>query len=1390
MMFRSAVPFRFRLSQLPESLRAGCRCPASGCRATTNFRLRWMLAFSCAALCHLPALTASEQEKNAANNFPAGEKVQQELRVVWGGPRPRIYQGSISIDEGQLRVIRNLSVQPSAVGNMVQKDDKTIEVVASVETTFGGVDISVDGRLSSKLQFQIRNGSDDTATQREVSVRDLKDGVWIQPIGDSGERLAVERQIADKLRIADDRTSKVFECGDTWALKVSGDRTGLAGGEYQLTASWAGRRSADPVISLPVSLDADGSFAPIELNVRIPGSEGSYRLELSLLKPSLVRPWSSQQKPLLSRSVELVAFASDSNPQTVTGWRPLLAIDTVAATNTGNLSWLVSLANAPLSARGLEISEFPSLSDLSSPEQWQRLLSLSKTLTNNAPVQRSGGVSTRDFPQRSSSERQDKVQTCVTIEPGAWLALPLTELQPGYPHKLRIQVPSDRSGMLNVVIKDTANRDQVAISPQQTFYLPQATSNDAEASVQVEFLFWPRTDSIQIVLSSGHRYQSASVGKILVEAARLGSLPNTSAGSIDQQATESSGRKVGLYLDQPFLAESLSAPREKDPKTGRPLETWATFQAIAERLVLHLQLSGANTLVLLAAGDGGCLFPVRSMPTVPWIDKSTFFTDGRSPDPHDFVELLLKHLERSGMRLVIELDLNSSPPLLAEHPSEQIDLYQDNLLNTFTAGAQPIGADDQLTLSPFKNQLFNPLNPRVQASVGDVIQEVVQRYKHSPALEGISLRLRPNSRAIFGGLNTGYNMQLLLQYAKDSGFQLPTDRQRLTELLSGSGRYGYLVWRASQLTKFYEQQVRLVRKQAPEINLYLNTIRLWDADNLQAKSNEVEEVLRNPEHYLLGFGLDMEGLAAIEGLLVTQGSARSGWTSLASNRWIRESIAENGATLPPHSRQAALISHQPRALNLEVDQQIASETGIGDTQTESTQVDSSTDSSAESIPVSKLYVDSACIGDSARQVLMDQLLRADMQLIGFGGWYPVWSLDPKVVEWIAAYKGLPPAVLQDLPLISSDIPIRVRTGTHQGKDYLVLLNASGLECEMKLYCGGGKPPTFHHLNSDDSALVAVSGQQITIRLAPGKLVAWRWEGTQPVMASIDITPDQNAVAELTSSLSQLEANLARASDTASQRILFHGSGTFEQWPDVTKPIGWNVSSLPKTVIQQATELPHSGKSCIQMENSNAQPASAWIQSTAIGLPKTGRLALRAWLRSSAADHRSPLVKLGVIGRLKNGRRYEHSIYYGGLDNAARPIANDWGRRPAELHLSDVPVDELVDMKVAIDLVGEGRVWVDDVEVVETWLHPDERNYLRGQLLIAKQKLAESNPFPAEKLLQSQWNLFLLELESGQAQFQTGRVPSTGDSQELPAGWNQPKSSFQNWREAWLDRWRR
>ena len=116
--------------------------------------------------------------------------------------------------------------------------------------------------------------------------------------------------------------------------------------------------------------------------------------------------------------------------------------------------------------------------------------------------------------------------------------------------------------------------------------------------------------------------------------------------------------------------------------------------------------------------------------------------------------------------------------------------------------------------------------------------------------------------------------------------------------------------------------------------------------------------------------------------------------------------------------------------------------------------------------------------------------------------------------------------------------------------------------------------------------------------------------------------------------------------------------------------------------------------------------------------------------------------------------------------------------------------------MSIELIGTGKVWVDDVQIFESFLQPDERNHLRGQLLVVKQKSNEQNLYPAEQLLDSHWGEYLLRFEpSKTTSTKVATLPDADASNTEPAAssrttWTDSPSVFRQFRDNLRDRWRR
>ena len=265
-------------------------------------------------------------------------------------------------------------------------------------------------------------------------------------------------------------------------------------------------------------------------------------------------------------------------------------------------------------------------------------------------------------------------------------------------------------------------------------------------------------------------------------------------------------------------------------------------------------------------------------------------------------------------------------------------------------------------------------------------------------------------------------------------------------------------------------------------------------------------------------------------------------------------------------------------------------------------------------------------------------------------------------------------------------------------------------------------------------------------LPPYDLVAFKISDPQFKLNGFIHSPDPSLVENMKREIDSLENMMTLISDTARAESLDVPGGDFENWIDGVRPMGWTVSSLPQVTIRQEKSLPHSGSSCIAIENDNQSQVSAWIQSEKIRIPASGRLVVNAWVRAPSVGNQPQVLRLSLIGRTLDGRRYQRSHQFG-AQPAGHELANDWGKRPVTLFVTDLPSAELAELYVAFDLVGPGKVWVDDIQAQEAYLSPDERIQIRGQIFLAKEKLRDNNAYPAEQVLNSHLARYLASLRS-------------------------------------------
>lgn len=1289
-----------------------------------------------------------QQSAQSAVRAAADDVVECQFRITWGTAQPSEFSGQILIDTGRLELRQNLSVAADSIGKIRSSSATTLDIAPHSAGTFGGADIFVSAPLTASLTLRLASG-EGTEFERTVRLTDLLRDRWLVRLDEANGSLAIQRLLHDQVRVTLPKSTPIFDVSEDWQGQVAGYWTKVLPGRYALQVRLLGGPDSPQLVhEANIEVDERGSFAAIPFQVHTPAEDGVYELEFSLVaNPAF---YDLRRPEVQLRRIQFIAFDAASRRSQIAGWEDVLHMDLAAAVHATVPSWL-----GPISTVSLKAAE--NLNYLN-PLGRQQPRPPFKSLLS------AGRIATERLPSTADGE----TPTAVRLPPGSWLALPTGDLERNAPHRLRLRVPRIRSQRIVLAVRPiTASGNlhlighdfEIAQQEPQTWL---DSTQEASELTEHELLFWPGEGGCLILLANSDQALDASIVDITIERAQT-------AEVIAPEETEP-GTLVSAYVGKPLLGQCFAAPPARDPATGHWLENWKTTHVACERLMQWLAWSGANMLVQNIHADGGALTPLPRLAPTPRYDSETLSLSTGVPHIKDSVSLLLRHCERSGIRLVLALDLDTSLPNLpladSSDETPQGKLYQHPLQ----------GNPAQST-----SRRHNPLHPLVQQEIRAVFKELLERYGSSPAFAGIQLELGRQSQLLFVGDRWGYDAAVLEQFAAKSSL----DKTDPTWLASqGPLRQAFLGHRAAQVSDFLCELGDLVADSGADRRLYLNATHLWNQELSERDFFEPDTILRKPAEFMLAVGLHPQVLHSSANTVLLQGGSPPAAEHVTADQWIRDTARLRGLQLerPSDARAAALLTEMPQAFRLPAPTALQEHFGP-----EFTGV---------------LYPLAAPDVASWKNRIMEQLHYSDVDTLIQGTWVPLTLIPPEIRALRAQLRSLPALNFQDASFNPPRSNLRTRIAQNSKSTLVHMINHAPWP-ERVSVSGSSKLQKIPYRLS--SPLATGSTVKLTaVEVSRQGQREYEWELELPAFAStlmvvddpqlklnrLKHQPPEQVLAQLKQRLAGLEAAVDRSSDPTQRREVANVLGDFERWNRNAMPTGWSYSTLPGVKIQSTRELPKSGQACLRIENQNQGQVAAWIQSRPFEPPSSGRLLVQAWLRSPVIDP-SGKVRLTLVGRLHGGERFQRSVTLqcdprGVPDptDGQERILSDWGTVPARLYISDLPTEAMTEAFVSVELLGAGVVWVDDVQVLESHLSPEETVYVRGSMFVAKEQLAAGNPFPAQQLLTSYWGRYLLECQS---QYDTTSPPvlaapneSTSRSTE-PARWAENPSMLKQLR---------
>lgn len=1224
------------------------------------------------------------------------------VRIAWGGGEERTWQGTISVSDGSLCEPRPLGMEADEPGSMwlegaAGSGGRNLVIRQRSARGYDGVDVLVVAPSTAKLLVQLSAADESSRPAAiEVSLAGLSVEFVNKGLDSRGNRLLVMRAPGDALRVHPARDSLVFVPGEAFKCSLEPHALPLAeGARARIKVQLLG--GGKELWSQQYDVQA-GHETKIPLEVPLSGDEGVYDILIAAVSnpnwSQAVRQPLNWKRTIAERRVQLLVL----NPQRPPVSRADREFTQVVEIDPANPRWYE------------KINRLPQL-----PLTKARLPRFFKGSLGNDCLQ----------PRRHALGELAQLAANADSPDMSWEAYWLPISQPGRPHVVEVNYPSDVPQTLGVtIVEPNAAGAVMPIAVDcGVDNAPESIGSGGAARWQRHrLLFWPRTTSPLLLVTNGRDHSPAVYGKIrvLMGGERLPSLLSDRAAA--------NRRLLAAYLDRPLFPENFSANESLDPWSGRSLDDWSTFYEGGTRLVEYLNHAGYNGLMLAVLADGSTIYPSSLLEPTPRYDTGPFFASGQDPVRKDVLEMLLRLCDREDLQLIPMVEFAAPLPELeavrrAGGPeAEGIEWIGAEGTTWSAAGPAQRG------LAPY----YNPLHPRVQQAMLAVLRELFQRYAQHPSLAGVAVRLSADGYAQLLGPDWGLDDTTIAQFERDAGLRVPGSgpqrfAQRSAFLAEEPHRRTWLEWRAAQLSKFYHRAADELGAIRPGSRLYLAGAGALGGPELEAELRPALPRRTTVATTLLRVGIDAHQyqdnnqrvvLLRPERILPQLNlNARAADLEISQMPDIDRYFQTSGTP-------GSLFFHPPREVHIE-----------------------SFDQKNPFKPGSMLLVSQpAPSGQQSRRRFVHSLATLDSQVMIDGGWLLAMGEEEATRDLIAAYRALPSIRFQTVPSRqSADAaqPVTFRSGIHGGRTYLYVVNDAPFATTAKVQVEASPACRIDELTGSRkiAPLTADSatGKSWEVRLEPYDLLAVQASEPTAQFSNPQTTLPSEVEAALGLQIRKLGARAAALRNPPALEVLANPG--FERPPTAESPIpDWSVVAPRGTGIQLDRSQKHGGNQSVKITSTGS---AAYLVSRPFSAPATGRLSMSVWLRVADAERQPPL-RLALEGKLRGHDYYRFAPVGLSSDPAqsAVPVTSQWGQYVFQV--DDLPLEGLTSLRARLDLMGPGEVWIDDVQIFSLVFKQPELDELSKLITLANVKLQNGQIGDCIRLLEGYWPRFLEE----------------------------------------------
>jgi len=1173
----------------------------------------------------------------------AAEPIDVRVRIAWGGGEARSWHGTIRLSEGKLSELTPLGLEPDTPGSLLLTDSATVRVGARSPRSYDGFDVRVQAPANALLKVQLgAEAAVDTAVEVPVS-RIARDFTQLD-LDERKNRLLAQRSPGDALRVSFSYPSLIFAPGEKFQLDVQPQHLELsAGATYLLSAGLGPARSEENTWSEEHEVKLDESNVARQVHLAVPLPEQEGVYDLRLsLYPKRLTSSIVRGKAIATRKVQLVVVSPVKQ-----GSSPTASWQSVFEIDPANPKWWERMAVLP---------------------SWTRLPSVPR------PVE-SGPVTTRMHLGRA----------WVELPRHAWQAYPLSIASPGTPHMLEVEYPSDIEQTLSISLVEPNAAGYVGpIGLDSGIDVPRPEAGHKPGFRRHRLLCWPQTRTPYLLLVNRSDERSATFGKIDVQAGPWS--PPPLAIPTSTFAT----RTLAAYYDKPLVVENFSGTEALDPISHRGFDDWLTFTSSGLRLVETLQHGGYNALILTAACEGSAIYPSRLLEPTPKYDSGAFFESGQDAVRKDVLELLFRLCDRSGLVLIPGVQFAGPLPALeAIRQSE----------GAAAIGLEPVGPDGRSPAArsgatAMGGMYYNALDERVQQAMIAVVAELAERYGHHASFGGVAVQLSAEGYSLLPDETCSLDDVTFARFLAETKKELPTgagqqpaDRWNFVRQTAVSE---WLGWRAEKMAVLYRQMREAVSRQRAGAKLYLTTANLLGARQLQTV---LRPELLKPEppardtlvEILPLLGLDLNRLDD-SGIVIPQ-PQRIVPASMPQARdqeqhWNRHSAMDKLFARP--ARGATMHFLVPAPLRLP-DFDTASPFGPDKTRT--------------------LLISQIAPADAAyRERFIESLARLDATLMIDGGWLLPLGQEAALAPLVKVYRRLPAEAFETAPRGDRPLDVVIRTLSKPDKTFFYAVNPSPWPVTAQILFAG--PPSLRLTPYSDERPTKLqpteNGSSWTVEMEPFDLVGGELSSGNAKVVSWSVTPPQGTGPALADQSRDLAFRVQYVKNQP--HALAVANASFEDRGMDAVP-AWVHGAGQGVVVEVDRTQGSSSPSSLHLVNPGAG-AQVWVRSNPIPAPTTGRIQMKAQIRI-ADPNKQPQLRLAIEGRLE-GQVYYRRLNFGAVERPGEFVVAPLGQAWTGCAISriDLPIAGLTDLRVGFDLMSDGEVWIDDVQVQDLWL--DER----------------------------------------------------------------------------------